>query len=161
MGGDDGEGSSFLGIRLLTVRCSYPFLRLERIFLAVAVTMTFVFLWASVAPVASRIAPSGLHQHLTHFASFGVLAMAWSFAYPRVPSVLVLLPVATFGFIQEAIEIVGHGHAFEFSDAFVDAVGTVAGVAFSRLVQIPATPVSTCGAPHARNALQNDAPTQR
>jgi hypothetical protein len=105
----------------------------ERICFAAAITMTLVFVWASVAPAAGRIPPSGMH-HLTHLASFAVLAMAWSFAYPRVRPVLVVLPVVAFGFMQEAIEIVGHGHAFEFSDAIVDAVGTVAGVTFSRLL---------------------------
>ena len=105
----------------------------ERVWFAVAITMTLVVLWASVAPAASRIPPSGTH-HLGHLVSFGVLAMAWSFAYARAPWVLVLCLVAAFGFMQEAIEIVGHGHAFEVSDAIVDAMGAVAGVAFSRLL---------------------------
>jgi hypothetical protein len=110
--------------------------RLSRV---AAVTMTFLFLWASVAPAASRIAPSETH-HLAHLASFVVYAMTWSVAYPRVRSVLVVLPVAAFGFMLEAIEIVGHSHAFEFYDAIDNAVGTVAGVALSRVLlfaQIP------------------------
>ena len=110
-----------------------PRLLLARVCLAIAVTMTLAFLWAGVSPAAGRIAPSGMHD-LTHFASFGVLAMAWSFAYARVPSMLVVLSVVAFGFVQEAIEIIGHGHAFEFSDTIVDALGTVAGVACARLL---------------------------
>jgi hypothetical protein len=71
---------------------------------------------------------------LAHLASFAVLAIVWSFAYPRLPLLLVVLPVAALGFVQEAIEIVGHGHPFEFSDAIVDALGAVAGVICSRLL---------------------------
>ena len=113
-----------------------PKVWLERGCLVIAVTLTLVFLWASLVPAASRIAPSGMH-HLAHVASFGVLTTLWSFAYPRVPSVLMVLSVAAFGFIQEAIEIVGHSHAFEFSDAIIDAVGTVAGVTFAAAYSNP------------------------
>jgi hypothetical protein len=110
-----------------------PRVVVERVCLVIAVTMTLVLLWASVTPAAGRIAPSETH-HFAHFATFGVLAVAWSFAYPRAPWVLVMSLVVAFGFVQETIEIVGHGHAFEFLDAIVDAVGTAAGVAASRLL---------------------------
>lgn len=93
--------------------------------------MTLVLVWASMVPVGASIP----HHHLTHLVTFGLFAMAWSFALPRVPAVLIAVTILAFGFAQEALEIVGHAHGFELSDAIVDGVGAVAGVAFSRLLK--------------------------
>jgi len=111
-----------------------PKVLFEHICKVVAVTMTILFIWASMVPAGSRIAPSETH-YLAHLGSFGLFGLAWSLAYPRVWSLGMLFFVTTFGFILEAIEIVGHGHSFEVYDAIDDSVGAAAGVATSRLLR--------------------------
>jgi len=106
--------------------------RFERAFLTCALLLTIVLLWAGVAPSASKLEPSRLH-HLAHFVSFAVLAIAWSFALPRVPAVLIALSVVGFGLAQEVIEIFGHSHGLELRDVIVDAAGALAGVVFARV----------------------------
>jgi hypothetical protein len=64
---------------------------------------------------------------LLHATVFAVFTFAWMLGLPRV-SVLWIAPVIlVFGFLHEAIEIVGHGHRFELRDALDNAAGTIAG----------------------------------
>jgi VanZ family protein len=63
-----------------------------------------------------------------HLISFFVLALAWTWALARAPTSLVALFVIGFGFLQEAIEIFGHGHPFEINDVVIDTLGAIIGV---------------------------------
>jgi hypothetical protein len=107
---------------------------LKRIFLAGAVALTVVLLWASISPRASEVAAVGPHW-LPHLASFGALAFAWAMGVPRAPTLIVALAVIAFGFAHEAIEIVGHAHGYELRDAIVDGIGGVAGALLARVVR--------------------------
>ena len=100
---------------------------MKRLFLAGAVLLTILLVWAGISPRASEIAANGPHW-LWHLVSFAALAIAWTLGVRRVPPLIVALGVIAFGFAQEAIEIFGHAHAYELHDAIVDGVGAVCGV---------------------------------
>ena len=82
---------------------------------------------AGVVPSAGQPFQSWMHW-LAHFVAFAVLAFAWKCGLPQVPAWIVAIGTVAFGFAHEAIEIVGHSHAFEPEDALVDAAGAIAGV---------------------------------
>jgi VanZ family protein len=100
---------------------------LQRAFLALAIPLTIVYLGASVMPSAGRTF-SGEWHWSAHVFAFVILAIAWRGALPRVPALVVTLAVIGFGFVQEAIEMVGHAHAFEWRDAIVDTMGVIIGM---------------------------------
>jgi len=87
----------------------------------VAFLLGVAFLPPDDAPYAS--AP----HDLLHVAAYAILALAWVHGLPRVPAFVVALAVAAFGVLHEALEIAGHSHAFEPSDAIMDAVGAALG----------------------------------
>ena len=89
--------------------------------------MTIVLLGAGVVPAAGRVVPAGSHW-IAHFVSFAIVAFIWKFGLPKVSVFSLALAVVAFGFAHEAIEIVGHAHPYEWSDAVVDAIGAVVGV---------------------------------
>ncbi|MGA8007142.1 MAG: hypothetical protein WCA17_13665 [Burkholderiales bacterium] len=68
-----------------------------------------------------------------HFGAYAVLAFLWRRALPGTPAFAIAAAVIAFGFAQEAIEIVGHAHAFELADALVDAAGAVLGASLAKL----------------------------
>src|SRR5574340_1247162 len=100
---------------------------LQRVFLACAIALTVVLLWAGIVSAAGQALGGGSHW-LAHFVSFAILAFAWRCGLPRVSAFIVVLAVIAFGFAHEAIEVVGHAHAYELGDAVVDAIGAIAGV---------------------------------
>ena len=100
---------------------------LQRVFLAGAIALTIVLLWAGIVPAAGQALRGGSHW-LAHFVSFAILAFAWRCGLPRIPAFIVMLAVIAFGFAHEAIEVVGHAHAYELGDAVVDAIGAIAGI---------------------------------
>jgi hypothetical protein len=106
---------------------------LQRASLALSIPLTILLLWASVRPSVAQTFEGELHW-LAHFLAFVILAAAWRCALPRVPAFIVTLAVIGFGFVQEAIEMVGHAHAFELRDAVVDSVGVIVGILIASLV---------------------------
>jgi hypothetical protein len=62
-----------------------------------------------------------------------ILAFAWRWGLPGVSALIVALALIAFGFVHEAIEIIGHAHAYELGDAVVDAIGSIVGVLLARL----------------------------
>lgn len=75
--------------------------------------MTLGLLWASVIPKAGRaFGYGGLHD-FARFAGYAILAFAWRRGAPRGPAWVMLVAVIAFGFVQEAIEVPGHGHPYE------------------------------------------------
>jgi VanZ family protein len=101
--------------------------RSNRVFLSAAIAMTLVQLWVAHEPLVGQ-AVGRPHMHaVAHFASYLVLSFAWVFGLPAVPSTAIALAVSAFGFGQEALEIVGHGHGLEMRDVAIDAAGAIAG----------------------------------
>jgi VanZ family protein len=84
--------------------------------------LTVVLLWAGVVPSAGQSFKGGSHW-LAHFASFAMLAFALRCGLPRASTLAVALAVIAFGAVHEAIEIIGHVHAYELGDVIVDAIG--------------------------------------
>ena len=98
--------------------------------------MTLLQLWAAWDPSAGEFAAGRLHLHvIAHFGSFALLALAWACGLPGVPIVAIALAVAAFGFAQEAVEVLGHAHPFEWHDALIDAAGALFGVLAARLLR--------------------------
>ena len=103
--------------------------------LACAVTLTIVLLVASfVRPAGDFFADSTGALHWgAHIVLFAILAITWRGGLPHVSAVAIALAVIAFGFAQEAIEIVGHGHAYEWADAIVDSISAIIGISLARL----------------------------
>jgi len=106
----------------------------KRSFLAGAVALTAILLWASVSREASELAAVGPHW-LPHLVSFAALAFAWALGVPRAPTLLVALAVIAFGFAHEAIEILGHAHGYELADAIVDGIGAACGALLAHIAK--------------------------
>jgi VanZ family protein len=68
------------------------------------------------------------HHRSAHLISFAILALAWTLALTRAPTLVVALFVIGFGFLQEGIEIFGHSHPFEINDVVIDSLGAIIGV---------------------------------
>ena len=83
-------------------------------------------------PDAGQVAYGDWHW-FAHFGAYAVLAFLWRRALPRAPAFAIAAAVIAFGFAQEAIEIVGHAHAFELADALIDAAGAVLGASLAKL----------------------------
>ena len=105
--------------------------QLQRISVACAIVLTIILLWASVAPSGGEFVAR--HHRSAHLISYAILGVAWRVALMRISGWLVALFVIAFGFLQEGIEIVGHSHPFEVSDALINALGAMAGVGFAQL----------------------------
>ena len=105
--------------------------QLQRISVACAIVLTIILLWASVAPSGGEFVAR--HHRSAHLISYAILGVAWRVALMRISGWLVALFVIAFGFLQEGIEIVGHSHPFEVSDALINALGAIAGVGFAQL----------------------------
>jgi hypothetical protein len=105
---------------------------LERLFLTAAIVMTLGLLWASVIPGSGKAGAYGGLHYVNHFTGYAVLAFAWRRGLPKVPPWAMLAAVIAFAFVQEGIEVAGHGHPFELNDAVVDALGAMVGVAIER-----------------------------
>lgn len=104
-------------------------------FLAAAIALTAALLAASFFPLAGEVFGYGSLHYVAHFAAFMVLALAWRRALPGVSLWAVLAGVVAFGFAQEAIEVAGHAHGFEFADALIDAAGALAGLVLAGAAQ--------------------------
>jgi VanZ family protein len=94
--------------------------------------LTIVLLWAGVVPSTGQAFKADLHWP-AHLVSFAILAFAWRCALPRVSALIIALAVIAFGAVHEAIEIIGHDHAYELEDAIVDAIGTLIGLVVAHL----------------------------
>jgi len=53
----------------------------------------------------------------------------------RVSTTVVALYVMGFGFLQEVIEIFGHGHPFESNDVVIDVLGAIIGVMLAQIAK--------------------------
>lgn len=107
---------------------------MKHVYLACGVGLTAILLWAGVSRSASEVFSSGPPHWLPHFVSFAALGFAWVGGLPRAPVLGVLLGVVVFGFGHEAIEIIGHAHAYELADALVDGAGAAFGSLLAYLV---------------------------
>jgi hypothetical protein len=104
----------------------------SRVFLACAVVMTLLQVWAAWEPLAGQVI-ANKHLHLTaHFSSYAFLAIAWSCGLPRLSAIAIAAAVAALGLGQEAMEVIGHAHRLERADVLVDAAGAVAGALIGR-----------------------------
>ena len=72
---------------------------------------------------------------LLHFGTFAVLTLLWVRGLPRVSPLVIALAVVAFGFAHEAIEIVGHAHAYELRDALIDGAGAACGALLASVVR--------------------------
>jgi VanZ family protein len=95
--------------------------------LVCAIALTIALLWASFLPTVGQTF-GGDHHLSAHLISFAILALAWTWALTRAHTSIVALFVIGFGFLQEGIEIFGHGHPFEINDVVIDALGAIIGV---------------------------------
>ena len=102
-----------------------------RVFLIGAIVMTIVLAWAAVHSQSGHIFANRLHAP-AHFAAFAIVAFAWARGLPKVPAWAMMLAIVAIGFGHEAVEILGHGHAFEIADVCYDAAGAIAGVLLAR-----------------------------
>ena len=107
---------------------------LRRVSLFCAIALTIALLVASVMPSAGQAFGGDLHRR-AHLVSFAVLALAWRWALPRVPISMVALGVIGFAFLHEAIEIFGHGHAYEMEDVAIDASGALIGLILAQVAK--------------------------
>src|SRR6185369_16753973 len=94
--------------------------------LAAGVAAAAVLVIVAVLP-APAIAHALAPQWLLHASAFAVFTFTWMLGLPRVSVLWIVLVVIAFGFLHEAIEIIGHHHRFELRDALSDAVGTIIG----------------------------------
>lgn len=53
----------------------------------------------------------------------------------EAPAWMIALPVIGFSFLQEAIEIFGHGHPFESNDVVIDVLGASLGVMLAQVAK--------------------------
>ena len=97
-----------------------------------ALALSLALLAASLVPDAGQAIYGDWHW-FAHFGAYAALAFLWRSALPRAPAFAVAAAVIAFGFAQEAIEIVGHAHAFELADALIDAAGAVLGASLAKL----------------------------
>ena len=104
----------------------------QRVALVLAISLTIVLLAASVVPSAGQVF-SGKSHWFIHFISFAIFAFAWRYGLHRISTLVVALAVIAFGFIHEAIEMVGHTHNYELGDAVIDSIGTISGVLLATL----------------------------
>ena len=72
---------------------------------------------------------------LLHAAVFAIFTFTWMLGLPRVPALWIVLAILAFGFLHEAMEIVGHAHRFELGDALINAAGTMAGAVAGSLAR--------------------------
>ena len=107
---------------------------LRRVSLFCAIALTIALLVASVMPSVGHAFGGNLHRR-AHLVSFAVLALAWRWSLPRVPVAAVALGVIGFAFLQETIEIFGHGHAYEMEDVAIDATGAVIGLILAQVAK--------------------------
>jgi hypothetical protein len=107
---------------------------LRRVSLFCAIALTIALLLASVLPSAGQAFGGELHRR-AHLVSFAVFALAWRWALPQVPTSMVALGVIGFAFLHEAIEIFGHGHAYEMEDVAIDASGAVIGLILAQVAK--------------------------
>lgn len=105
---------------------------LRRVSLVCAIALTIVLVWASVVPFAGEVF-GAKHHRSAHLVSFAILALAWRVALPHMPSWAVALIVVGFGFLHEAIEVIGHAHPYELSDALIDGIGAIMGVTVAQI----------------------------
>ena len=103
---------------------------LQRASLGCAIGLTIVLLVAAVVPVPSTGvgSKSAILHWLAHLVAFAILAFTWRFGLPRFSAIAVALAVVAFGLAHEAIEILGHSHAYEWADVVVDSIGSISGV---------------------------------
>lgn len=102
-------------------------------FFLAAVALTVVLLAVSFIPISAPTAYGDWHG-IAHLGAFAVLGFLWRRAEPRAPLLGVAAAVVAFAFAQEAIEIIGHAHGFELTDALIDTVGVAAGVAAAHVL---------------------------
>jgi len=104
-----------------------------RVFRTVGIAMAIGLFWAAWKPEAGEV--FGGHDWLHYFAHFSVFAAfasVWTLGLPRIPTFAIAIGVVAFGFLHETFEITGHVHAFESTDALVDALGATVGVLVTR-----------------------------
>ena len=107
---------------------------LRRASLVCAIALTIALLVAAVMPSAGQAFGGELHRK-AHLISFALLALAWRWSLPQVPVPMVALGVIGFAFLQETIEISGHGHPYEMEDVAIDASGAVIGLILAQLAR--------------------------
>lgn len=101
-------------------------------FLVCAIALTMGLVWVAGYAPSGGIFANKLHAP-AHFGAFAILAFAWTRGLPKVPAPAMMLATVAFGIGHEAVEIVGHGHAFEIADAGYDAAGAITGVILARI----------------------------
>ena len=101
--------------------------RANRIFLITALAMTLVQLWVAYEPLVGQAVGRPYMHAVAHFGSYLLLSLVWVFGLPAVPATVLAVAVSAFGFGQEALEIVGHGHGLEMRDVALDAAGAIVG----------------------------------
>ena len=107
---------------------------LRRASLVCAIALTIALLVAAVIPSAGLAFRGGIHRH-AHLISYAVLALTWRWSLPQVPVPMFALGVIGFAFLQETIEIFGHGHPYEMEDVAIDAAGALIGLILAQLAR--------------------------
>ena len=104
----------------------------DRAILACAIVLTVGLAWAAVYSRSGHIFANRLHAP-AHVGAFALFAFVWARGLPKVSAWAVLLAIVAFAFGHEAVEIVGHGHAFEIADVCYDVAGAIIGVVLARV----------------------------
>ncbi len=91
-----------------------------------AVVLTLVLFVVGGQPEAGQ-AFSGIYHVIAHLGVYGLIAIAYGYAFPRAPWLAVALLVAVIGGVHEYFEIEAHRHLLEWGDVRINALGALFG----------------------------------
>lgn len=69
----------------------------------------------------------GIYHWLAHLGAYGLIAVAYCLALPRLAWPFIAAMVAGIGAVHEFYEITAHSHDYEYLDALVNGIGATIG----------------------------------